>query len=215
VLAINDLPDDDLLAIFDFCVFRYQYLDCLQLHESGINGKIESWQSLVHVCRRWRCLVFGSARRLNLRLVCTTRKTRKPLDVWPALPFILFGSAFSVSRVIPELEHSDRIRQIRLSCIAMSHIEDCSWTAKQTAAMQVPFPELIALYLSLPGGSNEPIIPDSFLGGSAPRLRYLDLVGVPFPGLPKLILSATQLVHLRLPIPGTFHPRRWPLASPF
>ena len=52
VLAINDLPDDDLLAIFDFCVLRDQYLYFLQLNQSDVKGKIESWQSLVHVCRR-------------------------------------------------------------------------------------------------------------------------------------------------------------------
>jgi hypothetical protein len=64
-------------------------------------------------------------------------------------------------------------------------------------AMQVPFPELAALYLSL-RGSSPPLLPDSFLGGSAPRLRYFDLDGIPFPGLPKLLLSATHLVYLWL-----------------
>ena len=64
--------------------------------------------------------------------------------------------------------------------------------------MQVPFPELVALHLSLPGWPNEPALPDSFLGRSAPRLRYLTLYHVPFPGLPKLLLSANHLVHLYL-----------------
>ena len=41
-------------------------------------------------------------------------------------------------------------------------------------------------------------IPDSFLGGTAPRLRSLESDGVPFPGLPKLLLSATHLVKLDL-----------------
>ena len=43
-------------------------------------------------------------------------------------------------------------------------------------------------------------LPDSFLGGSAPRLEYLWLEGIPFPGLPKLLLSATNLGSLRLNI---------------
>jgi hypothetical protein len=64
-------------------------------------------------------------------------------------------------------------------------------------AMQVPFPELENLHLSC-GGPYGPVVPDLFLGGSAPRLRNLDLDGIPFPGLPKLLLSATHLVRLRL-----------------
>jgi hypothetical protein len=34
----------------------------------------------------------------------------------------------------------------------------------------------------------EPLLPDSFLGGTAPRLRSLRLSDVPFPGSPKLLL---------------------------
>jgi len=44
------------------------------------------------------------------------------------------------------------------------------------------------------------VVPESFLGGSAPRLRHLELEGVPFPGLPKLLLSATDLVSLRISV---------------
>ena len=39
---------------------------------------------------------------------------------------------------------------------------------------------------------------NSFLGGTALRLRSLVLYDVPFPGLPKLLLSAVQLVNLDL-----------------
>ena len=43
---------------------------------------------------------------------------------------------------------------------------------------------------------TETIIPDSFLGGSAPSLRSLNIKCVPFPGTPNLILSVTHFVHL-------------------
>ena len=43
-----------------------------------------------------------------------------------------------------------------------------------------------------------PVLPDSFLGGSAPHLRFLGLMSFPFPGIPKLLLSATHLVQIRL-----------------
>jgi hypothetical protein len=42
------------------------------------------------------------------------------------------------------------------------------------------------------------VIPDSFLDGSAPRLRIFEFHGIPFPGLPKLLLSADHLVELWL-----------------
>ena len=64
--------------------------------------------------------------------------------------------------------------------------------------MRMPFPELITLRMSLSNWPNEPALPDSFLGGSVPRLRHLALVAIPFPGLPKLLLSATHLVYLGL-----------------
>ena len=43
-----------------------------------------------------------------------------------------------------------------------------------------------------------PVVSDSFMGGSAPHLQYLCLERVPIPGLPKILSSATDLVHLIL-----------------
>ncbi len=54
---------------------------------------------------------------------------------------------------------------------------------KVLAAMRVPFPELTHLQL-ISDGETVPVIPDSFLGGSAPRLQAFQLIRVPFPGLP-------------------------------
>jgi hypothetical protein len=192
------LPDDVLLIIFDFCVVGYQDLGFLEavFGNQDTKWKIRSWQSLVHVCRRWRGLVFGSPRRLNLQLFCTTRTpARETLDVWPALPLLIQGSVDEtlLDNVIAELEHSNCICQftLRVDCRTTSQIE------KFWAAMQAPFPELTIMCLSL-SYRPVPVLPDSFLGGSAPRLRYLALVAVPFPGLPNLLLSATHLVYLYL-----------------
>jgi hypothetical protein len=68
---------------------------------------------------------------------------------------------------------------------------------KILAEMQQPFPALTLLELRL-RGETAPIVPASFLGGSVPRLQKLFLDCIPFPGLPKLLLSATQLVDLKL-----------------
>jgi hypothetical protein len=75
--------------------------------------------------------------------------------------------------------------------------------------MQQPFPEL--RYLALWGDDHgETVVaPDSFLGGFAPRLESLSLRLLPFPGLPKLLLSTTHLVSLYLfdiPHSGYFSP---------
>jgi hypothetical protein len=196
VVTIDVLPDDVLLIIFSFYVVRYQDLDLIRVvsrFDQYAKTKIRSWQSLVRVCRRWRGLVLGSQRHLNLQLWCTPgTNTRKTLDIWPALPLLIHCgvSETSVDNVIAELEHSDRIYQINLDCHTTSQIEKL-WTA-----MQVPFPELAVLYLR--GSSYGPVLPDSFLGGSAPRVQFLCLHDIPFPGFPKLLLSTTHLVYLWL-----------------
>ena len=187
------LPDDVLLEIFHFHVDQ-------PWEEDEYEEPMEAWQSLVHVCRRWRSIVFGSPRRLNLRLLCTaSTRTRDTVDVWPALPLVIrdFGvGRRRMDNIVTLLERSDlvrRITQIDLINVSSSHLEDIS------EAMQVPFPELTHLLLDR-YNQTEPNVPlsDSFLGGSAPRLRYLRLYGIPYPGLPKLLLSATHLASLGL-----------------
>jgi hypothetical protein len=79
-----------------------------------------------------------------------------------------------------------------------------------SAAMQEPFPNMAALRLASYGGDGTAtVLPDSFLGGSAPRLRFLFMEDIPFPGLPKLLLSATHLVMISIektPHSGYFSP---------
>jgi F-box-like len=189
------LPDDILLEIFDFHS-RPKY-DLL-----GHKEDIELWQTLVHVCRRWRNIVFGSPRRLNLRLCCTPgTPARDTLDVWPALPLIINTGAmpFTLGKdniigdnIIAALEQSNRVCEIYLRALAGWQLE------KVLAAMRVPFPELTVLQL-FSDDEPLPVIPGSFLGGSAPpRLRVFRLGRIPFPAIPKLLLDATCLVSLRL-----------------
>jgi hypothetical protein len=191
VKRIDVLPDDVLLGIFDF------YVNMSQSYGRGRRGTdIEVWQSLVHVCRLWRGLVLGSPLRLNLHLFCTPQTPAKDtLDVWPALPLLVAGKMTSSSgtdNVIAALGQSNRVCKVDLSL--------AGWQLEEVlAAMQVPFPELTNLQLILRGETLPVIpVPDSLLGGSAPRLRYFKLSGVPFPGLPKLLLSANHLVFIWL-----------------
>ena len=187
---IDLLPDDVLLEIFDFNV-NMTYDKSLK----RVKTDIEAWQPLVHVCRRWRSLVFGSPRRLDLKLCCIPGTPAKDtLDVWPALPLILEGDmALSFSNVIAALEQSDRVCEVDL------HLTMTGWPGeleRVLALMEVPFPKLTDLRLW--SYDETPAIPDSFLGGSAPRLKSFVLVSISFPGLPKLLLSATHLAQLYL-----------------
>jgi len=190
------VPDDILLAIFDFYVVGHQDFREMAVEYQYAKRETVPWQPLVHVCRWWRSLILGSPRHLNLQLLCTTgTSARKALDIWPALPLLIQDnvSETSVDNVVAVLEHSDFIRQIYLRCITTSQTDK----EKVWAAMQVPFPELTALTLLSRSGTG-PLLPDSFLGGSAPRLRSLELRAIRFPGLSNLLLSASHLVTLRL-----------------
>ena len=73
------------------------------------------------------------------------------------------------------------------------------------SAMQEPFPALRRLRLrSDVECYRSSALPDGFLGGSTTRLQFLELDFIPFPALPNLLLSATDLVDLRLwNIPGS------------
>ena len=177
------LPDDVLLSIFDFCADEREIT----------KEEIEAWQSLVHVCRRWRTLVFGSPRRLNLRLVCTENTpVRNTLGVWPPLPLVVQSSlSEGVGDIVAILEHRDRVDRIYFSQADRSALETV------LAAMLEPFPELTDLRM-LSRDETLPVVPDSFLGRSAPRLQNIVLSGIPFPGLPRLLLSCTHLVTLIL-----------------
>jgi hypothetical protein len=186
VIRIAILPDDVLLEIFHFY---------MNMYSSNI-GKpgIEAWQLLVHVCRRWRVLVFQSPRRLNLQLYCTPQTPVKDtLDIWPALPLIVAGNmalSSGTDNILATLGQSNRVCQVEL------HLT--GWQLEEIlAVMQVPFPDLTVMELSS-HDENPPVIPHSFLDGSASRLQNFSLFGIPFPGLPKLLMSATRLVHLHL-----------------
>jgi hypothetical protein len=147
-MIMDMLPDDVLLEIFDF------YLVEDPLRENNIGA----WQLLVHVCRRWRIVVFGSSRRLNLRLVCTpTTPVRDTLDIWPALPLLIYGdvSMLGADNIIAALDRSDRVCMIDLD-IGSSQLENV------LTVVQAPFPELTVLSLTLKDESAS-LIYDSFL----------------------------------------------------
>jgi len=94
--------------------------------------------------------------------------------------------------VLALLKHSDRVRIVNL------HTTRSPQWGKVVAAMQEPFPVLTRLELSGIADHDVPVLPGEFLGGSAPCLQQLVLYGITFPELPTLLLSARDLVSLRL-----------------
>ena len=137
-MRFDVFPDDVLLGIFDF----YMTMD----RPRGYKRTTEAWQTLAHVCRRWRYLVFGSPRRLNLRLHCTPQTpVRDTLDVWPALPLLIDNydstpSTDATANVIAALGQSDRVCQVFL------HLHELDGRLEEVLApMLVSFPEFTHL----------------------------------------------------------------------
>ena len=91
---------------------------------------------------------------------------------------------------ITALGHFDRVSCIKI-VLTDSQLE------KMVKMMLEPFPLLthLAIYLT---SSRIPVLPDGFLGGSAPRLQIIHLDGISLPALSTLLLSTTNLVDLTL-----------------
>ena len=187
-LEVDDLPDDLLIYIF-------------KLYRRDIDYYYDAWPwlALVHVCKRWRRIIFAWPHHIDVRHDCKSgTAVTKALDAWPNLP-ISIRSRLNHNLIdsdggdlIAALEHRDRMVGIDFSSgLSKPQLERCA------ALMQAPFPFLRTLsincYAVVP-----PMISDAFLGGSTPRLQKLSLCHVPFPTLPKLLLSAHDLVELRL-----------------
>jgi hypothetical protein len=177
--TINMLPNDVFLDIFQFLV--------------------SEWQRLVHVCQRWRRIIFASPRGLDLKILCTYgTPVKKNLGCWPPFPIIVDYFTWSgpglppiyEDDVIAALEHPDRVRSIKLSVTS-------SLLGTVASVMQEPFLGLKTLLLSSKD-RNPPVLPDAFLSGSAPNLQQIHLEGISFPALPTLLLSASDLVDLQL-----------------
>ena len=202
--TINILPDDVLLEVFDHYTSQGRKID-----------QEKSWQTLVHVCQKWRCVVFGLPRRLNLQLVCRpTKSVREMLDIWPPLPIVIrecdgepsWQPIGDMDNIVAALEHNDRIRDIFLRGLLSWQLE------KVLTAMRRPFPALIELWLGRERNEDETVPttdPDLLSGVSAPSMLSLQLQCIPIQGLPNLLLSATHLTNLRLyniPLSGYISP---------
>ena len=188
------LPDNILLDIFDF--FR----------KNSRIRPVWEWHVLVHVCRSWRQIVFASPIRLNIQILCTYgTPVRKNLDIWPAFPIAVrltsMRHSHNEDNALTALEHHDRVSIIML-CISCTQLE------RVVAVMREPFPALTRLNIDT-RGEGALVFPADFLGGSTPCLQKIILSNFPFPALPTLLLSTSNLLTLilhRIPRAGYFSP---------
>ena len=151
----------------------------------------------MHICRRWRRIVFASQRSLHLRLFCTTgTPVLETLSAWPTLPIVVqYGGSPSSNPPVPEdednvvaaLKQSNRVNSISLT-VTKPLLE-------KLFAIRRPFSELEDLVLMC-GGDVPLTLSGVFVWG--PRLRNLHLTRVAIPALLQLLFHSTGLVDLQL-----------------
>lgn len=132
--TIDMLSDDVLLEIFDSCRKCRDYT----CHD------VWKWHLLVHVCQRWRQVIFASPHRLNLQLLCTSgTPVRRNLSIWLPFPIAMEYFFFLKSGLPPEdednvivaLKHPNRVCYVKLGLTNPQ-------LGRVATAMQEPFPVL-------------------------------------------------------------------------
>jgi hypothetical protein len=114
------------------------------------------------------------------------------LDVWPSLPIAIRSYLRVDDTIISALERHNRVRSISFG-------GERTELDRLVAVMEEPFPVMDLLFLRIDDSlETAPALPNTFLGGSAPRLRSFNLRNIPFPTLPRLLLSCNDLVELSL-----------------
>ena len=152
----------------------------------------------MHVCCRWRQLIFASPRGLRLAILCTPKTpVKESLGIWPPFPISVRHDTWDPDgnnqNTIAALKHRDRVFEISINCLRRPVLE------RLTAEMLEPFPALTYLYLGYTGiGNTGPVLPEELFGGFAHTLQTIVLAGVAFSALPTLLLFAIQLTSLQL-----------------
>lgn len=189
-VSIDVLPDDALLEIFAFFLVGELPFP---------SNQTERWRTPVHVCGRWRRVIFASPCRLDLQIHCTARtRVKEMLHIWPVLPIKIWNpdatwEGEGSNNIIAALQHNDRVCQIELDNLSSLVLE------RIAAVSQEPFPAPTHLRLSASvTETTAPVFPEVFLGGSAPRLRSCEVWGVAILRIWKLLSSANHLVDLFL-----------------
>jgi hypothetical protein len=182
---IGRLSEDVLLKIFHY------YLNTSE------SPSPQFWPTLVHICCKWRRIVFASHQALRLQLVFKPgMPVLKGLNCFPAFPITIeYGGSLELAsptpgdevHIIAALKRPDRVRSISLT-VTTSLLE-------KLHAIERPFLDLEDLIL-LSRRRALLTLPSSFQWGQ--RLRRLRLTGITFPAPHQLLNSCRNLVDLQL-----------------
>ncbi|KAH9980457.1 hypothetical protein BJV74DRAFT_798107 [Russula compacta] len=190
---ISTLPDELLVEIFDFCRRDNEYVWSYR----------REWYKLLHVCRRWRCVMLSSPSRLNLRLLFKYRiPLARMLTDSPPLPLIVTFGFYGHYKdsILLALQHHDRLCSISLRELGSKQLN-------LLTALDKVFLSLESLSLSTKYSDTEVgVLPNDFV---APRLRVLHLRSIALSTESLLLTNATSLVSLRLeclPVSDFFSP---------
>jgi len=171
------------------------------------------WFKLAHVCGKWRRIVLASPSRLDLSLVLIERNPGNMKTVltrrFQPLPIRIdyaYGSPTNndVNRVVTALKQPDRVHGIAFK-------GQDSQLQKVFREMKRPFPALERLEIRHSHTEEYLSLPQTFLRGSAPRLRRLKMWTVRLKSISQLLSSTTAIVELSLKIDTVFGPS--PTAS--
>jgi hypothetical protein len=183
-ITIEKLSDKVLLDIFR------HFLEASPRH----------WPTLMHICRKWRRIVFNSQRSLPIRLFFTHgTPVLKTLECWPTMPIVVqYGGLPALDPPTPE-DEDDIVAALKQSdCVTSISLTVTGSLVEKLSAIDGPFSELEDLVL-LSWNKVWSTFPDAFQWG--PRLRRLHLTGMMItfsPRVIQLLHSSKNLVDLRL-----------------
>jgi hypothetical protein len=154
----------------------------------------------MHICRKWRRIVFDSQRALQIRLYFTHgTQVLKTLECWPTLPIVIrYGGSPALDPPTPEDEDNIVAALLQSDFVTSISLTVTVSLWEKLSAIQMPFSELEDLVL-LSQTEKWLTLPDAFQWG--PRLRRLHLTGmmITFSAqVLQLLHSSKNLVELRL-----------------
>jgi hypothetical protein len=151
----------------------------------------------VHICRKWRHIVFVSHQALRLRLSCTHQTpVLKALDCWPALPIAVEYVAFSLFNPLTPWDEENILNALKQSDRVISiHLTLTNSLLKKLSSIEGQFSELEELVLRSQS-FGQLTLPNTFRLGT--RLRRLHSTGVVFSTPLRLLLSSKDLVDIQL-----------------
>ena len=165
----------------------------LKIFRHFLDASSRHWPTLMHICRKWRRIVFDSQRALQIWLFCAHgMPVLDALNCWSALPIVVqYGKSPASDLPAPEdekninvaLKQSDRVSSISLTIT--SPLLELSETERPLSELEV-----------LSRNGAQLALPSTFQWG--PRLRCLNSTRVNFPSLLQLLGSFKNLVDLLL-----------------